>query len=89
MSLQINLSSRDLTQAYQDVVNARGIDWAIFTYDKGSNDLKVQATGDGGLEELQDEFSDGRYVSSTILLWVPCPSAVVSHAVCIRPRQGP
>lgn len=62
MSLQVNLSSRDITQAYQDVVNARGIDWAIFTYDKGSNDLKVQATGDGGLEELQEEFSDGRYV---------------------------
>ncbi|CDO74750.1 hypothetical protein BN946_scf184411.g7 [Trametes cinnabarina] len=60
MSLQVNLSSRDLAQAYQDVLNARGIDWAIFTYDKGTNDLKVQATGDGGLEELQDEFSDGR-----------------------------
>ncbi|KAI0940986.1 hypothetical protein AcV7_003214 [Taiwanofungus camphoratus] len=60
MSLQVNLSSRDLTQAYQDVLNARGTDWAIFTYDKGSNDLKVQATGDGGLEELQEEFSDGR-----------------------------
>ena len=60
MSLQVNLSSRDITQAYQDVVNARGIDWAIFTYDKGTNDLKVQATGDGGLEELQEEFSDGR-----------------------------
>jgi len=32
------------------------------TYEKGSNDLKVQATGDGGLEELEEEFSDGRYV---------------------------
>ena len=80
MSLQINLSSRDLTQAYQDVVNARGIDWAIFTYDKGSNDLKVQATGDGGLEELQDEFSDGRYASFTLLLWILCPT--VSGVVC-------
>ena len=62
MSLQANLSSRDLTQAYQDVVNAR-VDWAIFTYDKGSNDLKVQATGSGGLEELEEEFSDGRCVA--------------------------
>ncbi|TFY53283.1 hypothetical protein EVJ58_g9537 [Rhodofomes roseus] len=60
MAHQINLSSKDLAQAYQDVVNANGIDWAIFTYDKGTNDLKVQATGDGGLEELQEEFSDGR-----------------------------
>ena len=60
MSLQVNLSSRDLLTAYQNVVNANGIDWALFTYDKGSNDLKVQSTGDGGLEELEEEFSDGR-----------------------------
>lgn len=61
MSLQVNLSSRELTQAYQDVLNGRGIDWALFAYEKGSNDLKVQSTGDGGLEELEEEFSDGRY----------------------------
>lgn len=60
MSLNVNLSNRDLLTAYQDVVNANGIDWAIFTYEKGSNDLKVQNTGDGGLEELEEEFSDGR-----------------------------
>ena len=62
MSLQVNLSGRDLAKAYQDVLNAQGIDWAIFTYEKGTNDLKLQSTGDGGLEELEDEFSDGRYV---------------------------
>ena len=61
MSLQVNLASRDIAQAYQDVLNAQDIDWAIFTYEKGSNDLKVQATGNGGLEELEEEFSDGRY----------------------------
>lgn len=65
MSLQLNLSSPDIAKAYNDVVNSRGIDWVIFTYDKGSNDLKVQGTGDGGLEELEDEFSDGKYVRFT------------------------
>lgn len=60
MSLQVNLASQDIAQAYQDVLNAQGIDWVIFTYEKGSNDLKVQATGSGGLEELEEEFSDGR-----------------------------
>lgn len=60
MSLQINLTGRDLLQAYQDVLDAKGIDWALFTYEKGTNDLKLQATGDGGLEELEEEFSDGR-----------------------------
>lgn len=68
MSLQVNLSSPDIAKAYQDVLNARGIDWAIFTYDKGSNDLKVQGTGDGGLEELEEEFSDGRYVTQSCSL---------------------
>lgn len=61
MSLQVNLSSKDISDAYQNVV-AGNIDWVVFTYDKGSNDLKVQSTGDGGLEELQEEFSDGRSV---------------------------
>lgn len=64
MSLQINLSSREIANAYQDVLNDRGIDWAIFTYEGGTNDLKVQGTGNGGLEELEEEFSDGRYVPS-------------------------
>lgn len=60
MSLQVNLSSREINDAYQNVVSGNGIDWAVLTYDKGTNDLKVQSTGDGGLEELQEEFSDGR-----------------------------
>ena len=63
MSLQVNISSPEIGKAYQDVLNDRGINWAVFTYDKGSNDLRVQGTGDGGLEELEEEFSDGRYVS--------------------------
>lgn len=62
MSLQVNLAGRDILQAYQDVLNARDIDWALFSYEKGSNDLKVQSTGNGGLEELEEEFSDGRCV---------------------------
>jgi drebrin-like protein len=66
MSLQVNLSSKEISQAYQDIVNANNIDWLILTYEKGSNDLKVQATGDGGLEELEEEFSDGRYVFTSL-----------------------
>ncbi|KAG2057588.1 hypothetical protein BDR06DRAFT_951787 [Suillus hirtellus] len=60
MSLQVNLSSKEISEAYQNVVAGRNIDWVIYTYDKGGNDLKVQATGNGGLQELEEEFSDGR-----------------------------
>ena len=62
MSLQVNLSSKEIYDAYQKVLNANGIDWALFTYEGGTNDLKVQSSGDGGLEELEEEFYDGRSV---------------------------
>lgn len=61
MSLSVNLSSRELRTAYEAVQSGDpSTDWAIFTYEKGSNDLKVQSTGSGGLDELEEEFSDGR-----------------------------
>ena len=66
MSLQVNLSSPDITKAYQDVVNARGVDWLILTYEKASNDLRVQSTGNG-LEDLEEEFSDGRHAPLYLL----------------------
>jgi hypothetical protein len=66
MSMQVNLSSKDIYTAYQNVLNDGGINWALFTYGGGSNDLKVQSTGDGGLEELEEEFSDGRSVSDLL-----------------------
>jgi len=68
MSLQVNLSSREIAKAYQDVIDGNGIDWAMFTYEGGTNDLKVQSTGNGGLEELEEEFSDGRYVLDNYLI---------------------
>lgn len=60
MSLHVNLSSPALRIAYDKVIKEQGIDWVLYTYAAGTNDLKVQSTGDGGLEELEEEFSDGR-----------------------------
>ncbi|KAG2177152.1 hypothetical protein INT43_007809 [Umbelopsis isabellina] len=63
MSLQVGFSthSKDLQNAYDQVINSSSpVNWLIYTYDKGTNDLKVQATGEDGLEELSEEFIDGR-----------------------------
>jgi hypothetical protein len=61
MSLNVNLRSPEIATAYQAVVRGDPLtEWAIFTYEKGTNDLKVQSTGAGGLEELEEEFSDGK-----------------------------
>ncbi|KAG0227524.1 hypothetical protein BGW42_002916 [Actinomortierella wolfii] len=63
MSLQVNFTThgKDLRVTYEDILNSSSAnDWALFGYDKGTNDLKVLGTGSGGLEELQDEFVDGK-----------------------------
>ncbi|KAK1229750.1 actin binding protein [Marasmius sp. AFHP31] len=54
---------KEIREAHLDVLNSHesgGTDRAIFTYEGGTNDLKVQGKGDGGLEELEREFNDGR-----------------------------
>ena len=64
MSLGVNLSSKDLAAAYGKVLSGDPeVEWAVFSYDKGTNDLKVQESGNGGLEEMIEEFMDSRYAS--------------------------
>ncbi|KAG0349396.1 hypothetical protein BG005_011013 [Podila minutissima] len=66
MSLQVNFTThgRELKAAYDAILRPTdaksGDNWAMFGYDKGSNDLKVLGQGAGGLEELEDEFVDGK-----------------------------
>jgi hypothetical protein len=45
MSLQVNLSSKEIATAYQSVLDGTNTDWMLLTYDKGSNDLKVRPLG--------------------------------------------
>lgn len=65
-SHQVNLSTHghDLKAAYDSILRPtdakNGDNWALFGYDKGTNDLKVLGRGSGGLEELEDEFVDGK-----------------------------
>ncbi|KAI8975112.1 hypothetical protein BDF20DRAFT_914087 [Mycotypha africana] len=63
MSFHVNFNThgRDLNDALQAVISERDdTNWVIYAYDKGTYDLRVQATGDDGLEGLCDEFSDGK-----------------------------
>jgi len=76
MSLSIDLTThgKQLQQVYDKIISGSAdTSWAVFSYDKGaSNELKVQSQGsnslatnssanvDGELDEIIDEFSDGR-----------------------------
>lgn len=48
MSLHVNFAAngKELGDAYQAVLSASDpTDWLLYSYEKGSNDLRVQATG--------------------------------------------
>lgn len=60
--MSLGLSDKDIQRHYQSILSGAGTEWMVLSYDKGTNDLKVQATGDSGLEEMAEEFMDSRCV---------------------------
>ncbi len=59
MSLNVNLSSSGIRDAYEKVLDGAK-DYLVLTYEKASNDLRVQVVENGDLDDLNEEFSDGR-----------------------------
>ena len=59
MSLQVNLSSPAIRTAYEKVLDGV-IDYVVLSYKKLSNDLDVTAAAKGSLDDLVEEFSDGK-----------------------------
>jgi hypothetical protein len=60
--MSVQFTEPDLQPTYQALISGNAeYDWAIFN--QSGNELKVQATGKG-LEDLEEEFMDGRYVVS-------------------------
>ncbi|KAM4037148.1 drebrin-like protein isoform 2-T2 [Anomaloglossus baeobatrachus] len=61
MAVNLSKNGAALQAAYKDVVDGKTkTDWALFTYEGNSNDIRLAGTGDGGLEELVDELSSGK-----------------------------
>jgi len=60
LTMALGLSDKEIAKQYQIIVSGGSTEWMVLSYDKNSNDLKVQATGDGGLEEMAEEFMDSR-----------------------------
>ncbi|KAM7028529.1 drebrin-like protein [Acridotheres tristis] len=61
MALNLAKNGRALQEAYGSVVaTGSSTDWALFTYEGNSNDLRVAGSGDGGLEEMVEELNSGK-----------------------------
>ncbi|CAB1321965.1 unnamed protein product [Coregonus sp. 'balchen'] len=61
--MAVNLSKNGiaLTNAYKEVVDEKSnTNWALFTYEGNTNDIRLAEKGDGGLEELVEELNSGK-----------------------------
>ncbi|XP_054630485.1 drebrin-like b isoform X7 [Dunckerocampus dactyliophorus] len=61
MAVNLSKNGTALTAAYKEVVNEKSdTNWALFTYEGNSNDIRLADKGDGGLEELVEELNSGK-----------------------------
>lgn len=61
MAVNLSRNGPALQEAYVRVVTEKSpTDWALFTYEGNSNDIRVAGTGEGGLEELVEELNSGK-----------------------------
>ncbi|XP_015524059.1 drebrin-like protein B isoform X1 [Neodiprion pinetum] len=61
MSVNLTKNKESLSAAWRSVVDDKStIDWALFSYEGQSNDLKLVSTGDGGLQEMIEELNSGK-----------------------------
>ncbi|XP_014913124.1 drebrin-like b isoform X3 [Poecilia latipinna] len=61
MAVNLSKNGPALTAAYKEVVDEKSdTNWALFTYEGNSNDIRLVEKGDGGLEELVEELNSGK-----------------------------
>ncbi|XP_076846373.1 drebrin-like b isoform X2 [Brachyhypopomus gauderio] len=61
MAVNLSKNGPALTAAYKEVVDEKSdTDWALFTYEGNTNDIRLASKGDGGLEELVEELNSGK-----------------------------
>ncbi|XP_037548406.1 drebrin-like protein B [Nematolebias whitei] len=61
MAVNLSKNGRALLDAYNDVLNGSSdTNWALFTYEGNSNDIRLAEKGDGGLEEMVEELNSGK-----------------------------
>ncbi|XP_062413981.1 drebrin isoform X2 [Pungitius pungitius] len=61
MAVNLGNNRLDLLTAYQDVIDETSdTNWALYTYEDDSNDLKLASSGGGGLAEITLSFDAAR-----------------------------
>ncbi|XP_047026501.1 drebrin-like protein [Helicoverpa zea] len=83
MAINLDKHKQALISGWKDVLDEKSdTNWALFGYDGQSNDLKFIDKGDGGLDELIDEFNSGKIQYA--FLKVDQPNGSISKFVLIN-----
>ena len=61
MAVDLKKNGAEIKNAYSEVVSDKNdTDWALFGYEGQTNVIKVTSTGDGGLDELIEDFNPSK-----------------------------
>ncbi|XP_069557079.1 drebrin-like protein B isoform X2 [Brachyistius frenatus] len=61
MAVNLSKNGTALMAAYKEVVDGKSdTNWALFTYEGNSSDVRLAETGDGGLHEMVEELNSGK-----------------------------
>ncbi|XP_044029783.1 drebrin-like protein A [Siniperca chuatsi] len=61
MAVNLSKNGPALMAAYKEVVDGNvDTNWALFTYEGNSNDIRLAEKGDGGLQEMVEELNSGK-----------------------------
>jgi len=72
MALNLDKNREALITAWKEVLDDKSdINWALLGYDGQTSDLNLVAKGDGGLEELAEEFNSGKIQYALARVKVP------------------
>ncbi|XP_062340254.1 drebrin-like a [Osmerus eperlanus] len=72
MAVNLSKNGAALMAAYKEVVDSKlDTNWALFTYEGNSNDIRLADKGAGGLEEMVEELSSGKVMYAFCKVQVP------------------
>ncbi|KAJ4921052.1 hypothetical protein JOQ06_021769 [Pogonophryne albipinna] len=61
MAVNLSRNGPALMEAYKQVLDGKvNTNWALFTYEGNSNEIRLAEKGDGGLEEMVEELNSGK-----------------------------
>ncbi|XP_016999353.2 drebrin-like protein [Drosophila takahashii] len=72
MAISFEKNRSQIVAAWKDVLDDKSAtNWSLFGYEGQTNELKVVATGDGGVEELNEDLNSGKIMYAFVRIEDP------------------